>query len=102
AAKLFRRGLSPLEQPHHDELIWQFAVGSAAKWSDAVFDPGDRPREWEILITLAGLCLGMPLDEIDVAAIDDGFFQVLAAMVGMDPQFVASHYETGGPERLLD
>jgi anaerobic selenocysteine-containing dehydrogenase len=95
-------GLSPLEQPHHDELIWQFAVGSAAKWSDAVFDPGDRPREWEILITLAAICTGLSPDEVDVAAIDDGFFEVLCAMVGTDPAHARSHYEHGGPERLLD
>ena len=31
-------GLSPLEQPHHDDLIWNFAVGSAAN-----FSPGDLP-----------------------------------------------------------
>jgi anaerobic selenocysteine-containing dehydrogenase len=95
-------GLSPLEQPHHDELIWQFAVRSAAKWSDVVFDPGDRPREWEILITLAALCTGVALEDVDVAAIDDGFFQVLAMMKGVDPEHVMSHYDTGGPERLLD
>jgi anaerobic selenocysteine-containing dehydrogenase len=95
-------GLSPLEQPHHDELIWQFAVGSAAKWSDAVFDPGDRPREWEILITLAGICTGLTPDQVDVAAIDDGFFDVLCTMVGADPTHARSHYEQGGPERLLD
>ena len=52
-------GLSALEQAHHDDLIWMFAVGSAAKWSEPVFPPTDgRPEEWEILIRLAGACLG--------------------------------------------
>ena len=48
-------GLSPLEQPHFDDLLWQFAVRSAGKWSDAIFPPTDgRPGEWEILVRLAG------------------------------------------------
>src|SRR3954454_18106380 len=34
-------GLSALEQGHHDDLIWQFAVGSGAKWSAPVFPPAD-------------------------------------------------------------
>ena len=61
-------GLSALEQAHHDDLIWQFAVGSGAKYSAPVFpvDP-DRPREWEVLIRLAGACLGQPMAEVDVA-----------------------------------
>jgi anaerobic selenocysteine-containing dehydrogenase len=103
-------GLSPLEQPHHDDLLWQFAVGSAAKWSAPIFPPGDdRPREWEILIRLAGLCLGQPAGEVDVAAIDDGFFDVMASVHGLDgPTLRASYGDRdggaggGGPERLLD
>jgi anaerobic selenocysteine-containing dehydrogenase len=95
-------GLSPLEQPHHDELIWQFAVRSAAKWSDAVFDPGDRPREWEILIMLAGLCAGMAPADIDIDAIDDGFFDVLCSMVGVDAAVARAGSPCRGPERLLD
>jgi anaerobic selenocysteine-containing dehydrogenase len=96
-------GLSPLEQPHHDDLLWQFAVGSAAKWSAPIFPPDDdRPREWEILIRLAGLCLGQPAGEVDVAAIDDGFFDVLASVHGLDGPVLRAGYDAGGPERLLD
>jgi anaerobic selenocysteine-containing dehydrogenase len=96
-------GLSPLEQPHHDDLLWQFAVGSAAKYSPAIFPPGDgRPREWEILIRLAGLCLGQHAREVDVAGIDDGFFDVLAAAHGLDGPALRERYDEGGPERLLD
>ncbi len=40
-------------------------------------DP-DAPEEWEILIRLTGLCTGMPAEDVDVAAIDDGFFDYLA------------------------
>ena len=96
-------GLSPLEQAHHDDLLWQFAVGSCAKYSPALFPPTDgRPEEWEILIRLAGLCAGQPADEVDVAAIDDGFFDVLADAMGIDGPTVRAGYDHGGPERLLD
>ncbi|HEX8802729.1 MAG TPA: molybdopterin-dependent oxidoreductase, partial [Acidimicrobiales bacterium] len=96
-------GLSPLEQPHHDDLIWNFAVGSAAKFSPALFPPADgRPEEWEILIRLAGACLGERADLVDVAAIDDGFFDVLASVKGFDGPVLRERYDAGGPERLLD
>ena len=96
-------GLSALEQAHHDDLIWQFAVGSGAKYSAPVFPPPDgRPHEWEILIRLAGLCLGQPASEVDVAAIDDGFFDALAAMQGLDGPTLRAGYDGGGPERVID
>src|SRR6478736_8689880 len=96
-------GLSPLEQPHHDDLIWNFAVGSAANFSPAIFPPTDgRPEEWEIMIRLAGACLGMDAADMDVAAIDDGFFDVLAATRDIDGAAVREQYDAGGPERMLD
>jgi anaerobic selenocysteine-containing dehydrogenase len=96
-------GLSALEQAHHDDLIWQFAVGSGAKYSAPVFPPSDgRPHEWEILIRLAGLCLGQPAGEVDVAAIDDGFFDALAAMQALDGPMLRAGYDGGGPERVID
>ena len=96
-------GLSALEQAHHDDLIWQFAVGSGAKYSAPIFPPTDgRPEEWEILIRLAGLCTGQPANEVDVAAIDDGFFDVLASVHGLDGAVLRDGYDHGGPERLLD
>jgi anaerobic selenocysteine-containing dehydrogenase len=96
-------GLSPLEQAHHDDLIWQFAVGSGAKYSPPIFPPADgRPHEWEILIRLAGLCLGLPAAEVDVAAIDDGFFDVLASVHDLDGPTLRAGYDAGGPERILD
>jgi anaerobic selenocysteine-containing dehydrogenase len=96
-------GMSALEQAHHDDLIWQFAVSSGAKYSAPVFPPTDgRPHEWEILIRLAGLCLGQPMSEVDVGAIDDGFFDVLADVHGLDGPALREGYDEGGPERLLD
>lgn len=101
-------GLSPLEQPHHDDLVLQFAIGSFANYSAPVFDPGDRPHEWEILIRLTGLCTGTPAEEVDVVAIDDGFFDYLAFTRGFDGATIRRHYDqgglknNGGPERMLD
>ncbi|MEI7717168.1 MAG: molybdopterin-dependent oxidoreductase [Mycobacterium sp.] len=95
-------GLSALEQPHHDDLILQFAIHSIANYSAPVFDPGDRPHEWEILIRLTGLCTGTPAEAVDVAAIDDGFFDYLAFTRGLDGAEIRELYERGGPERILD
>ncbi|MCU1463204.1 MAG: psrA 1 [Acidimicrobiales bacterium] len=96
-------GLSALEQPHYDELIWSFAVRSAARWSPPVFPPGDdRPAEWEILIRLALICAGQRPGPGDVAAVDDGFFDALVLSQGLDPATVRANYRDGGPERILD
>jgi anaerobic selenocysteine-containing dehydrogenase len=97
-------GLSPLEQPHHDDLILNFAVNSFANYSPPVFYPEDpdRPQEWEILIRLTGLCAGTPAEDVDVAAIDDGYFDYLAFTQGLDGAQIRKHYDRGGPERILD
>lgn len=95
-------GLSPLEQPHHDDLVLQFAIRSFANYSAPVFDPGERPHEWEILIRLTGLCTGTPAEDVDVCAIDDGFFDYLAFTQGLDGAAIRRRYEHGGPERMLD
>jgi anaerobic selenocysteine-containing dehydrogenase len=95
-------GLSPLEQPHHDDLILLFAIRSIANYSAPVFDPGDRPHEWQILIRLTGLCTGTPAEDVDVAAIDDGFFDYLAFTQGVDGAETRKLYDHGGPERMLD
>lgn len=102
-------GLSPLEQPHHDDLIWNFAVRSGANYSPAIFPPADgRPEEWEILIRLACACQGQSADEVDVSVIDDGLFDVMASIKGFDGAALRARYEqegrfgAGGPQRLLD
>jgi anaerobic selenocysteine-containing dehydrogenase len=96
-------GLSPLEQPHFDDLLWHFAVRSAGKWSEAILPPTDgRPGEWEVLVRLAGIIAGQQASEVDVAALDDGFFSYLVSLNGLDPTDVLAHYQQGGPERMLD
>jgi anaerobic selenocysteine-containing dehydrogenase len=95
---------SPLEQPHHDDLILNFAINSIANYSPSVFEPEDpdRPQEWEILIRLTGLCTGTPAEDVDVAAMDDGFFDYMAFTQGLDGAELRKHYDHGGPERILD
>ncbi|MCU1428293.1 MAG: anaerobic dehydrogenase, typically selenocysteine-containing [Actinomycetia bacterium] len=104
-------GLSALEQPHYDEMIWSWATRSAGKYSPALFPRTDRPHEWEILLRLAAMIAGMPASPDDARAIDDGFFAALVAMkcaeegspiAGQNPDDIVAEYSTGGPERFLD
>src|SRR5260370_14370316 len=94
-------GLSALEQPHYDELLWSWAARSAGNFSPAIFPRPDRPHEWELLIRLGALCAGMTNDAIDIAALDDAFTGALAEAKGLDPATVLAHYDHGGPARLL-
>ncbi|MBV8952454.1 MAG: molybdopterin-dependent oxidoreductase [Actinobacteria bacterium] len=96
-------GLSALEQPHFDDLITMWAARSAGNFSPAMFPPPPgRPAEWQILTRLAGLLAGMKNRDIDVAAIDDGYFTALCQAKGVDAEHALGHYDQGGPERMLD
>jgi len=104
-------GLSALEQPHYDELIWSWAVRNAGKYSPALFDAGERPGEWEILLTLAAVLNGADADTLDPRAVDQLFFAGLVAGItqlpgsrihGRDPAEIIAATDGVGPERLLD
>jgi anaerobic selenocysteine-containing dehydrogenase len=96
-------GLSALEQPHFDDMIWGWAVRSAGKYSPAILPPPPgRPAEWEIMTRLAASCAGMRGGDVDVAAIDDGYFSALCTMHGIDPAVALPQYAERGPERILD
>jgi anaerobic selenocysteine-containing dehydrogenase len=104
-------GLSALEQPHYDELLWSWAVRNAGKYSPRLFDPGDRPEEWQILLTLAGILQGQPPAQVQPEALDQLFFAGLVAgltqlpgfpIEGRDPAEVVAQAGPSGPERLLD
>ena len=46
---------------------------------------------------------GHPAEDVDVAAIDDGFFDYMAFTQGLDGATIRRHYDmAGGPERILD
>lgn len=96
-------GVSPLEEPHYDELLWVWASRSAGKWSDPVFEPpAGQPDEWEILIRLGQLLAGKRNDEVDIAAADDAYFANLCRAKGLDPDAILPLYDHGGPERMVD
>jgi anaerobic selenocysteine-containing dehydrogenase len=105
-------GLSVLEQPHYDELIWSWAVRNAGKYSPPVFEPEPgRPHEWEILLTLAALLQGAPARGVNAGGIDDLFFAGLVAaaaarpgspIAGRDPGEILKLHPERGPRRILD
>jgi anaerobic selenocysteine-containing dehydrogenase len=106
-------GLSALEQPHYDEMIWSWATRSAAKFSEPLFppEPGSRPEEWEILLKLASIISGMGSSDDVITLVDDGFFGALLQMkvddpmspaYGQDAEAIAASYQYGGPRRMVD
>ena len=96
-------GVSPLESPHLDELIWGWAARSAVKWSDALYAlPDAHAEEWQILTRLGWLFSGGTNADYDEAALDDGWFRALCGMYGVDADTVMAQYEHGGPERIID
>jgi anaerobic selenocysteine-containing dehydrogenase len=105
-------GLSPLEQPHCDDLLWSWAVRNATKYSPALFAPhAGRPEEWQILLTLAALLQGQKAADVNVDAIDDLFYAGLVAFLtaksdstvaGRDPGEIVAASRGRGPARLLD
>ena len=105
-------GLSVLEQPHYDELIWSWAVRNAGKYSPPVFEPEPgRPHEWEILLTLAAMLNGMPARDVNAGGLDDLFFAGLVAaaagrrgspIAGREPGEILKLHPERGPRRILD
>lgn len=105
-------GLAALEQGHHDDLLWQFAVRSVAHWSDPIFPPEEgRPAEWQILLRLAGTMLGMPASEDHTEELDEAFLAGVLATLTEAPysplhnrnaEEIAAALSGRGPERLLD
>ena len=93
-------GVSALEQPHCDEALWGFALRSVARWSPAIFDPGERPREWEILLRLGAILGGTPAGEVDVDALDEAGFSFRAGRHEVTPDQVDSRLK--GPDRIVD
>ncbi len=96
-------GLSALEQPVVSDLIASWQMRSVAKCSPALFPPPpDRPREWETLLRVGAMVGGMCNDDIDVKAIDDGYFSGFVQMQRLDPAEVLAVAPEPGPERLAD
>jgi len=96
-------GVSPLESPHLDELLWGWAMRSAVKWSDALYAlPEGASDEWEIEARLGWLIGGGTNADFDLEALDDGWFGALCRMNGLDPERILALYDHGGPQRMID
>jgi anaerobic selenocysteine-containing dehydrogenase len=94
-------GLSFLEQPHCDEALWDFALRAVARWSPALFDPGDRPAEWEICLRLGAILGGAAAADVDVDGLDDAWVGMRAArhgLTGSEPEPPGLR----GPDRIVD
>jgi anaerobic selenocysteine-containing dehydrogenase len=103
---------SPLEQPHYDVLLSQFAVRNVARWSPAPFPlaEGAEP-EWKTLLRLGAIASGAGL-EVPVAALDEAFARARIERALRDPASPVRQHSVDtliealaprcGPERLLD
>jgi anaerobic selenocysteine-containing dehydrogenase len=102
-AQVILPGPSALEQPHFDQLYQAYSVRIVSRWSDPVFErPGGMPADWQTVLTLQGLLLGIPLADLDIGMLDDAYFGALAQLMGADPATAMSTTPERGPERLVD
>jgi anaerobic selenocysteine-containing dehydrogenase len=103
---------SPLEQPHYDVLLSQFAVRNVARWSPAVFPQaaGAEP-EWKTLLRLAAIANGAGLD-VPIEALDESWARARIERALGDPAspirslsveaVLEALVPRTGPERLVD
>jgi anaerobic selenocysteine-containing dehydrogenase len=105
---------SPLQRPHFDLLLMQFAVRNVASFSPAVLPvaPG-QPEEWEIFAMLTALAAGRG-PQAEPAAVDEAMIAGLVRHAVADPsspvhgrdadELLDALSATGrtGPERVLD
>ncbi len=104
-------GSSPLERSHYDVGLYQLAIRNVANFSPPLFEPAaGRPRDWQVMLRLAGIFGGQGADA-DLEALDAfvaaGAIAEAAkgdsALADRDPQDVLAALEPRkGPERLLD
>jgi anaerobic selenocysteine-containing dehydrogenase len=87
-------GPTPLERPHYDLALYQLAIRNVANWTPAVLST-DVPQEWETLLRLTGIVMGMGAGA-DLAALDDFVANQMA-----EKQGVAAG-DRRGPARLID
>ncbi|MFI6029209.1 molybdopterin oxidoreductase family protein [Amycolatopsis magusensis] len=89
-------GPSPLERPHFDVALYQYAVRDVANWTPATL-PTDLPQEWQTMLRLTGIVTGQGPDA-DIAALDEFVAAEAARRSGLDPAVS----DRTGPERLVD
>lgn len=91
---------SLLEQPHWDLWAWPWSLTSGGHYSEALFDPGDRPPEWQVLARIGAIVGGV--DDPDLDALDDDFFGRMCDQTGTDRAVALAALPERGPERILD
>jgi anaerobic selenocysteine-containing dehydrogenase len=102
---------SPLERPHYDLLLYNWAVRNVARYSPPVLaKPEGILHEWQVFLRLAAIADGHGPDA-DVGALDDALAaRALERAVadpygplhGQEPAQVLDELAPCGPERLLD
>jgi anaerobic selenocysteine-containing dehydrogenase len=103
-------GPEPLEKSHYDVALYQLAARNVANYSPPVFD-GGGPREWQVLLRLAGVVAGQG-PNADLEALDRLVVETVvrrevtqpgSAVEGRDPEELMAALEPRrGPERILD
>ena len=101
-----------LTKSHYDMSLYQLAVRNVANWSAPIVEPADGEMpEWEVLLRLAAIGLGLGPDA-DIDALDEGLARVaLEKAVASDESTVCGRdvdellgmlSGRRGPDRLLD
>jgi anaerobic selenocysteine-containing dehydrogenase len=103
---------SPLERSHYDFAFTALSVRNVANYSPPVLSPPPaQPDEWQILLRLAAIAMGMPATA-DIKALDDHVLLTLvsaavaddrSAVFGRRPDTIVEETQgERGPERILD
>lgn len=87
-------GPTPLERAHYDVGLYQLAVRNIANWTPAVL-PTDVPQEWETLLRMTGIVMGMGISA-DLTALDDFVANQMAERYGVPAG------DRRGVDRLVD
>ncbi len=91
---------SLLEQPHWDVWAWPWALTSGGHYSPILFEPTDRPPEWQVMARVGAIMGGVENPDLD--ALDDDFFARMCDQAGIDRQTAFAALPEHGPERILD
>ncbi|MDB5870101.1 MAG: hypothetical protein JWP96_2433 [Polaromonas sp.] len=92
--------LSPLEQPHWDVYAWPFSLSIGGHYSPTLFEPEDRPPEWEVLTRLGAIMGGNPT--ADLNALDDEYFGAMCDQTGIPREAALAALPEHGGARVLD
>ncbi|MBX3619917.1 MAG: molybdopterin-dependent oxidoreductase [Rhizobacter sp.] len=97
-------GLSPLEEPHFDVALPQFAYRNHVRYSAPSLPlPAGHLRDWQVMVTLIGLFNGKGA-RADVQALDDEmiFAELQRSFGDNAPAVMRDISAHTGPERRLD